>query len=142
MRTKVAVTRFLSARVHADRFDVGILLLRTFVGVAFCFHGIAKVADLAGFAAEFHIPLMMAGAAAYTQIVGGLCLIGGLLTPAAALSLGATMGVAVAQLIARGEPFVNPGGHSWEAASFYLIANLVFLLAGPGRWSLDAILWP
>ena len=47
----------------------------------------------------------------------------------------------MAQLIARGERFVDPGGHSWEAAAFYLVANVVLVLTGAGRWSVDAILW-
>jgi len=110
-----------------------------FVGVAFWFHGSGKLVDLTAFAAEFQIPFALAAAAAYTQVFGALLLIVGLCTAAAALGLGSTMAVAMTQLIARGERFVDPGGHSCEASAFYLIANIVLLLAGPGRWSLDAV---
>ena len=72
---------------------------------------------------------------------GALLLIAGLCTPAAALGLSSTMAVAMTLLIARGERFVDPGGHSWEASAFYMIATVTLLVAGPGRWSLDAIFW-
>jgi putative oxidoreductase len=129
---------------RTPRLDLALLMLRVFIGVAFWFHGSGKVVDVAAFAAEFQIPPLLAMVAAYTQVAGALLLIAGLLTPAAALALAATMGVAMMQLITRGERFVDPGGHSWEAAAFYFVANVVLVLAGPGRWSIDAALsrWP
>ncbi len=122
-----------------DRISLGLLVLRVFVGVAFWFHGFGKLEQLTPFAAEFQIPLSLAAVAAYTQMIGALLLIAGLCTPAAALGLGSTMAVAMTMLIARGERFVDPGGHSWEASAFYLIATVTLLVAGPGRWSLDAL---
>lgn len=136
----------MTARVLVDalfppygthRLSVAFLMLRVFVGVAFLFHGFAKLADITAFSAEFHIPHALAAVTAYTQVVSAALLIAGLFTPAAALALAVTMAVATATLIARGERFFDPGGHSWELASFYLITNLVLVLAGPGRWSLD-----
>ncbi len=126
--------------IATGRTGFALLLLRLFLAVAFCFHGYGKVADIASFAEEFHMPTLVAALAAYTQVAGALLLLAGFLTPAAATALGTTMGVAMSQLIARGESFVNPAGHSWEAAAFYLTANVVLLLAGPGRWSVDALL--
>ena len=123
------------------RLDLALLMLRVFVGVAFWFHGSGKVVDLTAFAAEFQIPPTLAAAAAYTQVAGAWLLIAGLLTPAAGFGLATTMAVAVAELIARGESFVDPGGHSWEAPALYLVANALLILAGPGRWSLDAVLF-
>jgi hypothetical protein len=49
--------------------------------------------------------------------------------------------VATFNLITRGETFVSPHGHSWEASSFYLIASLAVALLGPGFFSLDALLF-
>lgn len=117
------------------------LALRVFVGIAFWFHGSAKIADLSAFAREFGIPLALATGAAYTQTIGALLLIVGLLTPLAAAALASTMAVATIELAWRGEHFVNPGGHSWEASAFYLIATTVLCLVGAGRWSLDAMVW-
>lgn len=63
-----------------DRISLGLLALRVFVGVAFWFHGFGKLELLTAFAAEFQIPLPLAGAAAYTQMIGALLLIAGLCT--------------------------------------------------------------
>ncbi|MCI0422825.1 MAG: DoxX family protein [Acidobacteria bacterium] len=105
----------------SGRRGIALLLLRVFVGIAFLFHGYGKVVDIAGFAAEFGMPYLIAAAAACVQFGAGLLLILGLVTPLAGLALAGTMPVATSQLIARGEPFVSPHGHSWEASSFYLV---------------------
>jgi putative oxidoreductase len=99
------------------------------------------VLDIPAFAAEFEMPLPVAAAAAYTQFVGGLLLIFGALTPPAGLAIAATMAGATFALIARGEPFVNPHGHSWEGAAFYLVAASAVTLLGPGRFSVDALIF-
>jgi putative oxidoreductase len=82
----------------------------------------------------------------YAQVGAGALLILGLLTPLAGLALAAIMLGAVVSLIRRGEPFVSPHGHSWEAAGFYLVACTVIALLGPGGYALDAALfgrlWP
>lgn len=122
------------------RAGAALLLLRVFVGIAFLFHGYGKMVDVPAFAAEFGLASPVAAAAAYTQFVCGLLLIPGALTPPAGAALAATMAAATFELIGRGEPFVNPHGHSWEAASFYLVAASAVALLGPGRFSLDALL--
>lgn len=94
------------------------------------------------------MPFFVAAAAAYTQFVAAVLLIGGLASPLAAAAIACTMAAATVTLILRGEPFVNPHGHSWAASSFYLIASLSVVLLGPGVYSIDAILlrrlglWP
>ena len=66
----------------------------------------------------------------------------GLLTPVAALLLAGTMAYAAGMVhIRAGDPFVNPGGKSWELAAVYLACSILFLLIGPGRFSLDALLF-
>lgn len=133
--------RTLFPSFPGGRAGTALLFLRAFVGVAFIFHGYGKMADIPAFAAEFGTPLAAAAAAAYTQFVGGLLLIIGALTPLAGLAIAATMSVATYELIARGEPFVSPHGHSWEAAAFYLVAASAVTLLGPGRFSLDALVF-
>jgi putative oxidoreductase len=123
------------------RVGAALLLLRAFTGVAFLFHGYGKITDIAAFAEEFNIPVPLAACAAYAQLIGGLLLVVGLLTPAASLAVAATMAAAVVKLIGRGEAFVNPEGHSWEAAGFYLAANVCIALLGPGAYSLDGLLF-
>jgi putative oxidoreductase len=133
--------KILFASFSRGRTGTALLILRVFVGIAFLFHGFEKIMDIPAFAAEFGMPNFVAAAAAYTQFISGAMMVIGLLTPVASLALASTMAVATLQLIARGEAFVNPHGHSWEASSFYLIATLVVFLLGPGRSSLDALVF-
>ena len=79
--------------------------------------------------------------AAYTELVGGILLILGLLTPLAALFIAIEMLVALFTVhIPAGDPFVNPAGRSFETAALYFVIMVTFLLAGPGAYSLDAVL--
>ena len=123
------------------RVGTALLILRAFIGIAFLFHGYGKVVDVPAFAAEFNMPIVVAGAAAYTQFACAVLMIVGLVTPLASLALASTMAAATFVLIGRGETFVNPHGHSWEASSFYLVASLTVALLGPGLYSLDALLY-
>lgn len=123
------------------RAGLALLLLRVLVGTAFLFHGSGKAGELEAFAREFNIPVSAATFAAYAQLAGGVLLISGLFTWLGAALIAGTMATATTKLIARGEPFVNPAGHSWEASSFYLVACVVILLLGPGHYSLDALPW-
>jgi putative oxidoreductase len=118
-----------------------LLLLRLFVGVAFIQQGSAKLLHPAEFAAEFGIPVWLALATMLTQMIGGILLILGALTPLAALGIAGTMIPATVFLIQRGEPFINPAGHSWENSAFYLMAGICLALSGAGRWSVDARLF-
>lgn len=123
------------------RFGVALLALRVFVGIAFVLHGLGRIGDLPGFAAEYHISPGMALAAKLTQIGGGILLVAGLLTPLAAIGIATTMVVATRILILKGESFINPKGHSWEGCAFYVLAGVVIALLGPGRYSIDAWLF-
>jgi putative oxidoreductase len=76
-----------------------------------------------------------------TQLGGGILLVVGALTPLAALGIAGTMLTATIFLIDRGEPFINPVGHSWENSAFYLTASICLALSGAGPWSLDAWLF-
>lgn len=129
-----------TTQVPGLRPTAALWVLRTFIGVAFVFHGYGKAEDLDGFAKEFGMPMAVAAAAAYAQMIAGGLLIIGLVTPIAALTIVSTMTVATLKLIGRGEPFISPHGHSFEASAFYLISSLVIALLGPGGWSLDALL--
>lgn len=140
MRT-FSLDALLSPDPSSPRVNTGLLVLRLFVGVAFLFHGYGKVVDIPAFMADFGLPMPLAVLAAYGQVVAGALLITGLLTHAAAMFLAGTMGVATAQLIARGETFIDPHAHTWEASSFYFVTTLAIVLLGPGTLSLDMRLW-
>lgn len=134
------VISLLFARAHDARTDLGLFLLRSLVGAALAVHGHGKFLDVGAFAQEFSIPLPLAYAATLTQLMAGALVIVGLLTPLACVALASTMLVATGQLIARGESWISPHGHSFEASFFYLGANLVLLICGPGAFSVDAAL--
>ncbi len=133
------LVRLIFATFPEGRAGWALLLLRVFVGTAFFFHGGGKVNEIAQFAAEFSVPEPLAALAAYSQLIAAFLLLPGLATPLAAGAIGGTMTVAVFKLIERGEAFVNPHGHSWEASGFYLVAAVVLLLCGPGAYSVDAM---
>jgi putative oxidoreductase len=95
----------------SGRRGIALLLLRLFVGVAFLFHGYGKIVEIAGFAAEFGMPHLIAIAAAYVRFGAGLLLVVGYSHLWPALRLQA-MAVATSQLLRRGEQFVSPHGHS------------------------------
>jgi putative oxidoreductase len=136
MRDKLRTWIF--PEVINTRLALALLILRFFVGIAFIQHGSGKLMHPSEFAAEFGIPVWLGLATMLTQFVGGILLILGALTPLAALGIVGTMITATFFLIQRGEPFINPSGHSWENSAFYLTAGLCLALSGAGPWSLDA----
>lgn len=125
----------------SGRAGIALLLVRLYVGIAFIQHGSGKLNDIAGFAAEFHLPWIVAAATMVVQLTSGILLIIGLLTPLAALGIAGTMIGATLTLIRKGEPFINPAGHSWENSSFYLMLCVALSLLGAGAYSLDARLF-
>jgi putative oxidoreductase len=126
---------------YSGRVGVAQLLLRFIVGLAFIFHGWPLVNNVARFAGMIKVPVWLAAVAAYGQLIGGILLILGLLTPIVAVILAIEMLVALFKVhFPAGDPFVNPAGRSYEVAAAFLFAMLDFLLAGPGAYSLDAVL--
>jgi putative oxidoreductase len=119
---------------------IALLILRTFVGAALVVHGAGKLQGVQDFAQEFGISLALAYAAAWTQLLAGALLVLGLISPIASLLLMSTMLVATIELWARHEPWINPHGHSYEAASFYVVGTIVTLALGPGAYSVDRLL--
>jgi putative oxidoreductase len=122
---------------QGPRADAALLALRLLAGPAFTLHGWGKVRDVPGFADANQVPVLLGGAAAYVQFLGGVLLLLGVLVPLAALGIGTTMLVAVFMLVQSGEPFINPGGHSWESAALYTVLMACFVATGGGRFSLD-----
>lgn len=102
-------------------------------------HGFKKVSDLDAFTAavaqSVPFPALLAPAAALSEFFGGLLFAIGLFTRPAALMVMVTMLVAAFHVHAA-DPFVKK-----EFALAYAFAALVGLLAGPGRFSLDARLF-
>jgi putative oxidoreductase len=124
--------------------DLGLLLIRTMVGVVFVFHGSQKLfgafggAGMEGFTGfltqlEVPYPALNAYMAAMAEFAGGLALILGLGTRFVAIPLVVTM--LVASFTAHRGAFALPSGMEYSLSLAVISAGLG--LTGAGRWSLD-----
>ncbi len=126
------------------RAAVGLLVLRVAVGAAFMFHGYGKIQNPFGWMGEnATVPGWLQALAAVSEFGGGAAWILGLLTPLASFGILCTMAKAVhLHAIVRGDPFVAKGpGPAFEPALVYLCVAILLLLAGPGKLSLDALIF-
>lgn len=137
MRSPLAVARYWSIS------DGALLVLRFTAGLAFMFHGWSKIQNpMSWMGPEGFAPGVLQAMAAISEFCGGLAWILGLLTPLASLGIGCTMAVAVySHAVLRGDPFVNVGGPGYELAAIYFCIALLLLAMGPGRLSLDRLLF-
>lgn len=121
--------------------ETGGTLLRIMLGGMMITHGYGKVFGgvdrLSGGVGEmgFPAPEFFAWAAAISEFFGGIMLILGLLTRFWSAMLAATMFVA-AFIAHADDPFKNK-----ELALAYLVVSLVVFLLGPGRASLDHLVF-
>ncbi len=76
---------------------------------------------------------------------GGLAMISGFLTSLAAFGLAFSMGIALFIHISNGKPFMkerpDSPGQSYETSLVYLAIAIMFIFVGPGRLSLDYLLF-
>ena len=131
--------RFLFPDPTSPRTHYALLFLRAVAGTAYMHHGWSKIQNPLGWMGpEATMPPILQSLAAISEFFGGLCWILGLLTPVASLGIFSTMVVAVHRhAIVRGDPFVGRGG-SYELALVYAAVAVLLMLAGPGRFSIDA----
>jgi putative oxidoreductase len=124
---------------------VGLLVLRLVAGTAMMHHGWPKIQHpFSWMGADAPVPGVLQAAAAMAEFGGGLCWVLGLLTPLASVLLVCNMATAMGMVhLPQGHPFVanRPGGESYETALLYLAIAVLLLLIGPGRLSLDALIF-
>ena len=117
--------------------SVALFFLRLQMGIAFILHGWPKIqTPFSWMPPEAPIPGILQGLAAFAEFGGGIALLLGLFTRLNAVGLLITMSVAAVFHISKGDPFVGYNG-SWEPAAVYWVLSFLFLLVGPGYYSLD-----
>lgn len=122
-----------------SKISTAFLVIRIVVGIAFLFHGWGKIQNPFGWMPEGSpIPGFLQFLAALSEFGGGIALILGCLTRLAAFGMGFTMLVATyMHAMVFGDPFVSKGGGSFELPLMYLTICILFLVAGPGKYSVD-----
>lgn len=137
--------RWIFPRFLGGGSAVALLLVRLVMGAAMILHGWPKMQNPTGWMQAFGMPPAPAALqvmAALAEVGGGALLILGLLTPLAALAIiGQMIGALVIVHLPNGDPFVNASGASYELALVYLVLALQFLLIGPGKLSIDYLLF-
>lgn len=125
---------------HGVAASIGLLALRLAIGLMMIHHGQDKLADPAGFAANYVVPLhlpfplLLAQMAGYAEVLGSWMLILGVLAPLGALALIGTMGVAAYHHILTSGLNI----YVLELVVLYLGGSVALLLLGPGRYAFDA----
>ena len=134
------IKSFFKISAQSNVSSIALLAVRLVVGVAFVIHGWEKILDPFGWMSPWsQVPGFFQFLAALSQFGGGIALITGLLTRLASLGLFITMAYAYVFHITQGHPFIAVGGKpSYEIAAFYTAVSFMFLLIGPGRFSIDA----
>ena len=126
------------AAIESAAANAGLAVLRVFAGLSMALaHGLGKVPPSAGFIEGtanmgFPLPALFAWAAGLSEFAGGLLMALGLGTRPASFFVGCTMFVA-AFVRHADDPF-----KSQEKALLFLAISLTFVLAGAGKYSLDA----
>lgn len=132
-----ALSRLLRPSTRGN-VDLGLLLLRVGFGFTLAFgHGLGKLNNPEKFLGSvtrhgFPLPEVMAPIAMLSEFVGGVLIAVGLATrPAAVFVIGTMLGAAF--VAHSGDPFSKK-----ESALAYALVAIVIMVAGPGRYSLDA----
>src|SRR5688572_9585065 len=124
---------------------LALLLVRLVMGLAFVMHGWPKIQNPMGWMNAIggsSVPSFLQALAALAEFGGGIALIFRLLTPIAAFGLVCQMlGALLLVHIPQGHPFVAQGGPSHELPLVYLVMAIMLIVLGPGKWSLDALLF-
>jgi putative oxidoreductase len=127
---------------------VAFLILRVVVGWSLHLHGAPKLHDPlhwlddspALHAALPGTPAFLEPVVAFAEGIGGLLIIVGFLTRIVTIFVICDLGVVVVGLgMLHGHPFVG-GRQAYEIPALLLTVAIALLIAGPGRYSIDAIL--
>lgn len=122
--------------------STGLLVVRLVMGVAFILHGWGKIQTPFSWMPGSTMPGFLLFLAALSEFGGGIAILLGVLTRLASAGLACTMLVAVYfHAIVFGDPFVSKGGGSYELGLLYFALSVMFIIAGPGKYSLDKVIF-
>jgi len=131
--------------------DVAALVLRLAAGAIFLPHGWTKVfgqGGVAAFAADlpsYHLPVFLGYVAAYAELAGSALLIVGLFSRLDAFLLACTMFVAAFVILLPDALHDSPTFFSVmkaiELPLSLLAVTIAILFVGPGRVSIDHLIW-
>jgi putative oxidoreductase len=129
-------------RINPATSDFGLLLLRLAAGATMIQAGMIKLLDfntVVGFmeAAGWQSTTVAAAMVTLTEILGGVALLFGLVTPLAACGIVAAMMCAWAANVSAGAFWAEP----FNVPFLVAFAAAALLFTGAGRFSLDQLLW-
>jgi putative oxidoreductase len=130
--------------------DIGLLLIRLVIGLLFIGHGTQK---LFGWFGGYGLKgtgdwmdslglkpgMTMALLAGLTELIGGILLVLGLLTPLAGLMIAATMVMAIVKVHGPNGLWSTQNGYEYNLT--LLAVAIGIALIGPGQYALDAFLF-
>ncbi|RSD28474.1 DoxX family protein [Mesobacillus subterraneus] len=130
--------------------DLGLLIIRLVIGILFIGHGAQKLFGwfggygLKGTGGWFESIGMKPGVtmalfAGLAELIGGILLAAGLLTPLAALMIAGTMLMAIVKVHAPNGLWSTANGYEYNLTLIAVTVGLA--LIGPGKYAIDAILF-
>lgn len=140
------IKKYFQPSAQTNFASATLLVLRLIAGVAFIIHGWGKIQAPLGWLpvnASFQIPAFFQLLAAVSEFAGGIAWILGLLTPLASFGISITMLVAASvHMFVFKDPFVTTsGGTSYESALIYFAMAFALMGVGPGKFSLDKLIF-
>ncbi len=128
-----------------DVFNLGLLVFRCAIGAVMLAHGYnhiwggGKIAGTAGWFESLGMRpgVLHAWVASIAELVGGLALVLGLLTPLAGAMVIGTMSVALITNHRGNGFFIFRPGEGWEYVMTLIAAGFLLSTVGAGQWSLD-----
>lgn len=134
--------KFFQPTAYGSCTSTGLLIVRLVMGVAFILHGWGKIQAPFSWMPGSTMPGILLFLAALSEFGGGIAILLGLFTRVFGIGLACTMLVAVYfHAFVFGDPFVSKGGGSYELGLLYFALSVMFVIAGPGRYSLDRLIF-
>ena len=123
-----------------DKTEYAAFILRIGLGAMFVAHGLLKLTvftlpGTAGFFEQVGFPGWLAYIVTFAEIGGGVLLIAGVAVRAVTAALIPVLLGAVFVHFGSGWVFSNPNG-GWEYPAFLVLASVVQVLLGPGKFAL------